>query len=72
MTDAEYEELFVKYCLGIGTKKEKAILATQEERVGTQKNIIPKQVGDFLPISISNSEYTRLKDIERKYNELIG
>lgn len=72
MENTDYESLFTGYFLGRLTKKEKAMLATQKKNVSAEKILVPKQVCDSLPVSIPNSEYLRLKDIERKYNQLVA
>jgi len=71
MENADYKSLFTGYFLGRLTKKEKDMLANQKQNASSEKILIPKYVCDSSPVSIPNSEYKRLKDVERKYNEYI-
>ncbi|MDT2990077.1 helix-turn-helix domain-containing protein [Enterococcus casseliflavus] len=43
---------------------------TVADLIFDNKALIPKAVHDILPITIPRNEYDRLKDIERKWNEL--
>ncbi|MGH1707831.1 helix-turn-helix transcriptional regulator [Enterococcus gallinarum] len=44
---------------------------TVADLISDNKALIPKSVHDILPITIRRKEYDRLKDIERKWSELI-
>ena len=44
---------------------------TVADLIFDNKALIPKSVHDILPITIRRKEYDRLKEIERKWNELI-
>ena len=44
---------------------------TVADLIFDNKALIPKAVHDILPITIRRKEYDRLKEIERKWNELI-
>lgn len=44
---------------------------TVADLISDNKALIPKSVHDILPITIRRKEYDRLKEIERKWSELI-